>query len=290
MSSEPTSIVCIGAGSFATVYVCHGYNNLALKRVAGPGHGAELRKEFNDLRLLHRIVELAQPECGFKVPRPDAFFSSDAESKLALCITQPELEDAALDSLALHTMERVWPVPRALAARIRQLFVPEQHRGNEQLFVARLYLGMELRAALQLFNPLNFPLVAHRLQQLQPPLGVDYGLIAWRMGRCLARIRFSARRDTWDVEFVLGGRYVRTPAYSASTSTRCGRGRPPSSWRTAQSPTTRTSHGRTATTGSTSPLSTCPVHWLSAICFRWEDECWSCSSNDGRPQPRIASD
>ena len=193
MSSEPTSIVRIGAGSFATVYVCQGYNNLAFKRVADPGRGAELRKEHDDLLLLYQTPQLLSPDSLFKVPRPDAFFPSYAEFRLATSISQPELEEPALNDAAVCTMERVWPVPRLLAARIRQLFFPEQHRGNEQLFLARLYLGREVRAASRFFNPLNFPLDSSRLQQLQLP--VDCRQIAWHIGRCLAAIHFLARRD-----------------------------------------------------------------------------------------------
>jgi hypothetical protein len=154
----------------------------------------------------------------FKVPRPDAVFSSYAEFKVEMSSSQPELEERRLDAAALYTMERGWPVPRPLAARIRQLFFPEKHRGNEQLFLARLCLGREQRSASRFFSPLNFPLDTARLQNCSSEWTAVTSPGRWAAASPASTSQLDAMPATWS-SFLEGGTYARRPS-SALTSIR----------------------------------------------------------------------
>ena len=87
----------------------------------------------------------------------------------------PRTEDLGLPPPALYVMQRIWPVPLALALRIQDLFFPEAMRGHAAAaavrpFLARLYLGKAaLRPHNRFFSSENFPLDAARIMQLGLP-------------------------------------------------------------------------------------------------------------------------
>lgn len=200
MSAEEVSIVRVGAGSFATAYVWQSYNSVVLKRVAEPLQNDVLLREYNNLHSLH-------PQVGndllFKVPKPMEHFPSYSEFRDTMGLQADYLEDASMNPSGVYSMERAWPVPPPLAAKIRESFFPAGFKDNKQSFVARIYLGKECAEPKRFFNPLNFPIDAKRLSQLD--VGVSVAQIAHDMGRMLARIHFRAGFDGRDIELVLGG-------------------------------------------------------------------------------------
>ncbi|GAQ78122.1 hypothetical protein KFL_000080260 [Klebsormidium nitens] len=99
--------------------------------------------------------------------------------------------------------ELLFKVPKAMEHFPSYSFFPAGFKDNKQSFVARIYLGKDCTEPKRFFNPLNFPLDANRLSQLE--VGVPIAEIARDMGRLLSRIHFKAGFDGRDIEFVLGG-------------------------------------------------------------------------------------
>ena len=209
MSDEHTTIVRVGAGSFATVFVWQSHNHVVFKKVQSPSRGMhrQLSKEYDDLQLLHSVIHRDSFNL-FHVPRPIKFYSSLAYFKA--CVGNLPLEEP-LDDTALYAMERIWPVPPRLAGSIRQHFFPVGHKDNEQAFVSRIQLGQEVGAHSEPFTPQNFPLDSARLATLD--IGVATSQIAGKMGLCLAHIHYKARRDARGVKFVVGSQDLDTLAF-----------------------------------------------------------------------------
>lgn len=184
MTEETTDIVRIGAGSFATVYVLGSRNHVALKCVADPSRCSELLAEFQS----HRTIYGLSRGLAFKVPQPNAYYPSFAKFQQELWLADDA--PAAVTS-GIYSMERVWPVPPALSAKIRGSYFPEQHKDYRRGFICRLYLGMPPSRAdrpSRFFNANNFPLSAKRCEELNLPAS----LLAAEMARMLARIHYCA--------------------------------------------------------------------------------------------------
>lgn len=217
MSHEVTDLVQIGAGTFGAVFVPQTVNeSIALKIVHHPSRAEEMRKEHEDLQLLYPIVVNDSDYFLFKVPKPMKYYPTLADLKAETMIdviNQHNLKDYP-NECSLYAMEKVHPVPLALAISIRQQFFPEGLKNDTRPFICRIYLGKKVRQQTRFFNHLNFPLDADRLAQLKlnELYRWDTNYIAYEMGRCLGTIHFKARRDARDVEFVLGGRDILRPA------------------------------------------------------------------------------
>ncbi|EFJ13268.1 hypothetical protein SELMODRAFT_424621 [Selaginella moellendorffii] len=202
MTQEVTEIVRLGAGSFATVYVWQSRNNVAIKCLADASRFPELLDEFENHQKISKACQGAE-NLLFLVPKPVEFFPSLAS--LAECL---RMDLSLLPNIpAAYTMQRVWPVPPALADSIRAKFFPALHSRYSKPFVARIYLGAKRQhLASRFFNASNFPLDANRCKEL----GLPIESLAQEMGRLLARIHHLAGLDGRDIEFVVGGDELRT--------------------------------------------------------------------------------
>lgn len=195
----------IGAGSFADVFVWQGRDNMAIKRVADPARNAEVRKEFDDLTALYTALS----DYHIGIPSPLRYHSSFSEFKQRIRFVGDV--EAPKDSASLYIMERIWPLPNAMQATIREELFPAAARGGMGMFIARIYLGrprdrtLSLRHNARFFNRCNFPLDTDDLDALRRHFGAletPEG-IAVHMGRLLAGIHGTGR-DGRDIEFVLG--------------------------------------------------------------------------------------
>ncbi|XP_024515284.1 uncharacterized protein LOC9653386 [Selaginella moellendorffii] len=191
MTQEVTEIVRLGAGSFATVYVWQSRNNVAIKCLADASRFPELLDEFENHQKISKACQGAE-NLLFLVPKPVEFFPSLAS--LAECL---RMDLSLLPNIpAAYTMQRVWPVPPALADSIRAKFFPALHSRYSKPFVARIYLGAKRQhLASRFFNASNFPLDANRCKEL----GLPIESLAQEMGL-----------DGRDIEFVVGGDELRT--------------------------------------------------------------------------------
>ncbi|XP_024519391.1 uncharacterized protein LOC112342192 [Selaginella moellendorffii] len=215
MTQEATEVVRLGAGSFATVYVWQSRNNLAIKCLADVSRIPDLLEEFENHRKVSRACECAGNL--FLVPKAMEFFPS-----LASLGERLRMDSSLLPNIpAAYTMQRVWPVPPALADSIRAKFFPSLHSDYSKPFIARIYLGAKpQRMVSRFFNANNFPLDANRCKEL----GLPVESLAQDMGRLLARIHHLAGLDGRDIEFVVGGDELRSfsePGFSCFDFNQC---------------------------------------------------------------------
>ena len=202
----------LGAGSFASVFAWHSRGSVVLKQAAQPQHTDLLKEEFAALCSMH---EKYDPGSGddFKLPHPCRYFDTYWDFAKTYKLDR-NIERGLSGPSALYTMERMWPVPPALADTIRSSYFPFAGRRSggggttepdeAPSFIARLYLGKQLRqrpAVTRFFNHNNFQLDAARLREL----GLSDKAIAAAMGRALAKLHFACDVDAGDVEFILGG-------------------------------------------------------------------------------------
>ena len=192
----PTDFVRLGAGTFATVHVSHFWGTTVVKVAHGAGDGEVVRAEHETLCELHRACDGSEL---FRLPCPLGCYPDFAAFAADMGLAPGRL--GSLPERPMYTMERVWPVPPGLSARILDAFVPEASRPDAHILLARLYMGMPGPRRMAFFNTENFTLDADMVERL----GLPAADIAKGMGRMLGLINFAAGKDGRDVEFVLCG-------------------------------------------------------------------------------------
>ena len=198
-TTVPTDFVRLGAGTFATVYVSHFWGATVVKVAHDAGDGDVVRAEHETLSDLRRVCDGSEL---FRLPRPLGCYPDF--SGFAADMGLGGGSGGRLGSLpdrAMYAMERVWPVPPALASRILDTFLPEAERPDAHILLARLYLGTAGPRRMTYFNTENFTLDVDMMERL----GLPAADIAKGMGRMLALINFAAGKDGRDIEFVLCG-------------------------------------------------------------------------------------
>ena len=195
----------LGSGSFASVFAWESRGCIALKQAAAIESKENIHKEFENLTIIyqHKMHALAHI-VEFVFPEPFKWYESFWDFAQEMRIDR-SIERGLEGVTALYTMQRLWPIPPALATTIRSLYFPAEEQWHDApAFIARIYLGqkaVERSAPTRFFNYKNFPLSEDKLRALD----LDVHSIAAAMGRSLACIHFRAGLDARDVEFVLGG-------------------------------------------------------------------------------------
>ena len=217
---EP-SLVKIGAGGFATVYVVRG-GPIAYKQVAhvSDAQAQILRHEYD---ILQEVYLRCNTDSFFAIPRAFAYNDPDQNSG-GFVSSLPSLSSSARRHLAhpIVTLNIMTPFPRATYAMdrvhalpydagmiISKKYLPESLRRNT-VSLCRLYFGKNYTNGppSRFFNTSNFPLDEQRYVNLFesfPELLDPVNVVASEMGEMLSRLHFKACVDARDVEFVLGG-------------------------------------------------------------------------------------
>lgn len=193
MTQESTLPQRIGAGSFATIYVLGSHSHLALKCVADPGRCSELLEEFST----HHTVYSLRSGLIFKVPQPVEYYPSHTKFKADLYL-QSDVPMCA--SSSLHTMQRIWPVPPPMAAKISQEFFPPEYKAYGKSFICRIYFGRTISdrtTPSRFFNANNFPLDTARCITL----GLPVDDLVEGMAKMLSRIHFWAGNSRLKLPF-----------------------------------------------------------------------------------------
>jgi len=213
---EP-SLVKIGAGSFATVYVVRG-GPIAYKQVAhvSDAQAQILRHEYD---ILQEIYLKCNTESFFAIPRVFAYNDPDKKSggfvsnppSSARCLARPIVTPNIMTPFtrATYAMDRVHALPYDAGMIISKTYLPETLR-KTTVSLCRLYFGKNYTNAPppRFFNTSNFPLDEERYVNLFesfPELLEPVKVVASGMGEMLSRLHFKACVDARDVEFVLGG-------------------------------------------------------------------------------------
>ncbi|KAF9046825.1 hypothetical protein BDZ89DRAFT_1155091 [Hymenopellis radicata] len=209
--------ICIGAGSFAEIYVING-GRVAYKQIRS-SDGAALRSEYDALRAVYRRCNT---DSFFGIPRPLAFndpahdstgYSMSSPSPPSSQRRRPARPVVAEEELlifhsATYAMDRIHALPPNARARLRALYIPPTSTIEAGPVICRLYFGKTLGTRISRFyNTLNFPLDEGRYNTLvsifpELPSATE---VAQGIAEMLARLHYRASIDARDVEFILGG-------------------------------------------------------------------------------------
>ena len=225
MVYESAGPLCIGSGSFATVYVTKG-NPVAFKVVH---HQSESKTVLAEFEVLRAVYENCRSIPGFMVPGPKGYFdphegtivfrsgrtvpvvTAGPSSMAAKSV--PTLFDGVshIHHRAMYAMDRVHRFPEALSRVLAEKYLPASV--TDLPFLLRIYLGKVVRST-GFINTRKFPVDSERYEYLRrtaeltlpefPPLP-PVRKVARYMGQTLAKVHFRAGYDTRDIEFVCGG-------------------------------------------------------------------------------------
>ena len=224
---ETADPVCIGSGSFATIYVTKG-NPIAFKVVHYESDSEALLEEFGALRELYQKCASSP---GFLVPGPKGFYDPammmvvfHSGQSVPLMTASPEAIAArpiptlfdgvySKHGRAMYAMTRVHRFPVDMAHILSEKYIPSSFSVKDPPFLLRLYFGKQLKIT-RFTNTRNFPVDIERYEYLRdtaqatlpgsPPLPPVLELVGY-MGQTLGKIHFYAGYDARDVEFICGG-------------------------------------------------------------------------------------
>ncbi|EFQ33763.1 uncharacterized protein GLRG_08907 [Colletotrichum graminicola M1.001] len=195
----------IGEGFCAMVYDLPS-SGRAIK-AGKPKKDAEL---WNDFVAHVKIWEAAKNNTSFCVPRPSYYVLAKDIADWMVAHRREVNNKTGFKSLPddILVMERIMPLPRVIRQALVEVFCPPDQKAHaasnplNKSCLVRLYLGV--RRANQrtegTFTLRNFELTLDKMDHL----GIDPIQFVRPMAEALAIMHWSAQRDAYDVEFVLG--------------------------------------------------------------------------------------
>ncbi|KAK4196872.1 hypothetical protein QBC40DRAFT_4430 [Triangularia verruculosa] len=210
LPASTTPFVKIGAGTCGAVFA-QPQSPLAFKLCKTTKHTALLNDYFNH----HRIYTVfTSSTADVFVPEPHYFVfpghKAWAETHSSLLTTASEFVNLPTPVLV---SERIPPVPAHIRHLLIDKFCPESAKeaarndpANNDCLI-RVYLGSMLGKSkearqLPVFSLRNFNLHLNQMAEI----GLDYEVLARRIGYAMALLHIRCRNDAGDVEFVLGGK------------------------------------------------------------------------------------
>ncbi|EKM55040.1 uncharacterized protein PHACADRAFT_208569 [Phanerochaete carnosa HHB-10118-sp] len=193
VEDEPTGLVRVGAGSFATV-CAHRGGPLVFKIVHFEEQAQELKAEYT----AHNALFTSYPQkFTFAVPRPLGFYGITNQDYLELSTNiHFHLSGQYFESVGVprsaYAMDRVHTLPADIGNVIRVQFYSRitEARSAPYSSLCRLYLSKVLK-------PSMFLRFESRLMPLND--------VARGMGEVLGHIHWRLGYDARDIEFVMGG-------------------------------------------------------------------------------------